>query len=333
MSEQELKASDIERPVVVLGVGRSGTSLVHSMLHAHPEIVLLPETHFFRQYVGPVLSRMWIDVRGARHFKQVLERDRYFCRAGIETGNLLAPFFSGKMDFTVAAAHRRLLVCYLEKYLPDKKSDAPVRVGFKDPRLIDFLPALGNVYPKATVVHIIRDPRDVLVSRRKAEWSRGRSDLSHIFAYRLQMGRGRRTGTRVFGDQYLELRYEDLLAAPRVALKRVCAHVDIPFRERMLHFTDSAEELVAEDERAWKKETTNPLDQNNTGNWEGEVDAGTLELVERFCVRAFPDLGYVQSGCATEPAEIGFRTRFLGRMLDAVTPLLSTLYPLRTLAG
>jgi len=35
-------------PIFIVGVGRSGTSLVQSMLNAHSKIAFPPETHFVR---------------------------------------------------------------------------------------------------------------------------------------------------------------------------------------------------------------------------------------------------------------------------------------------
>ena len=35
----------------IVGVGRSGTTLLMSMLNAHPEIVLPPEFHFIEEFV------------------------------------------------------------------------------------------------------------------------------------------------------------------------------------------------------------------------------------------------------------------------------------------
>ena len=41
-------------------------------------------------------------------------------------------------------------------------------VGDKDPRLTEFLPIVKSLYSMAIVVNIIRDPRDVLVSKKQA---------------------------------------------------------------------------------------------------------------------------------------------------------------------
>ena len=39
-------------PIFIIGVGRSGTSLLQSMLNSHSKIAFTPETHFIRSYMS-----------------------------------------------------------------------------------------------------------------------------------------------------------------------------------------------------------------------------------------------------------------------------------------
>lgn len=312
-------------PVVVVGVGRSGTSLVQAMLHAHPEVSFLPETHFFRRYVGPVLSRAWLRLQGPAHFAQRLRSDQQFGRAGFDPSEVLAPFQSGNELFRSHRAYRRLLA------LHGRREEVQV-VGDKDPRLIDYLPELERRVPRVRVVHVIRDPRDVLVSRRKAAWSRDRTDASHVLAYRAQMRRGRTTGRRCLGERYLEVRYEDVLREPRETLSRVCEHLGVQYQPAMMGFGERAGELVTDQEWQWKKETTGPLKRDNIGNWKGEVSRRTLRMVEQICIDPFPDLGYSREvSDDLDSSGVGGRLRL--RSAQMLAALFSWLYPLRTLAG
>lgn len=310
---------------IVIGVGRSGTSLVQAMLSAHPEIGFLPETHFFRRYVGSWLPRMRIVRQGPTAFLHMLEEDRKFDRSGVEPAELLHPFLKEPGLFDLGRVYKRLLQMVRER------RRARV-VGDKDPRLIDFLPVLDDVLPDVRVIHVVRDPRDVLMSRRKAAWSRDRSDWSHVLTYRAQMDRAKRTGPRFLGDRYLEVRYEDLLHEPKSTLTEMCRHVDLEYDAAMMSFSDEAEELVADDEWQWKKETTGPLMRDNMRKWEGKLEPAVRHLVEKLCIDPFPELGYAPA--KGEEVEEG------GVLLKGALPLaellangFSRVYPLRTLAG
>lgn len=317
--------SAMERSVVVGGVGRSGTSLVQAMLHAHPDLVFLPETHFFRRYVGPLLRRIRVERAGVEGFAGMLEQDEQFARAGIAAQELLAPFADGSASFEPGGAYLRLLRLHRQRH------EARV-VGDKDPRLIDFLPVLDRVLPDVRVVHVIRDPRDVLLSRRKAAWSRGRSDWSHLLAYRAQMCQAKRTGARVLGDRYLEVRYEDLLQEPEQTLIQLCRHVDLEFDPAMMSFSDGAKDLVGDDEWQWKKETTGPLMRDNMRKWEEELEPAVRMLTEKVCIEPFPGLGYAPSE-RSEAGDLSTGRRAMFACAELLAKAFSRAYPLRTLAG
>lgn len=291
------------------------------MLHAHPRISFLPETHFFRRYVGPTLRRLRTRTEGAESLHRSLAEDREFGRSEIAPDELLAPFLDGTASFRPPEVYRRLLRIHA------RRVDGAI-VGDKDPRLIDFFPEIDRFVPKARVIHVVRDPRDVLLSRREAAWSRGRSDWSHILAYHAQMKRAIRTGPGLLGRRYMEVHYEELLQQPETVLSRLCEFVGISFDPAMLSFGEGANDLVGEDEWQWKKETTGPLMQDNMRKWKGELSERTRRLVEETCIVPFPELGYTPSD--RQETE-GRRRPFIGHRVLA--ELFSRLYPLRTLVS
>lgn len=307
----------------MVGVGRSGTSLVQAMLHAHPDISFLPENHLFRRYVAPPLRQWWMKIGGGSSFVRTLRNDRYLSNLDLDIDAVLAAR-RGRSSLSPAAIYWRLLEFWASR--------AGSRwVGDKDPRLIDFLPPLAEALPESFVVHVIRDPRDVLVSRRKAAWSRGRPDLLHQLAYRAQMRRALSTGRRWFGERYVELRYEDLLREPLKQLKHLCEILGVDYSSRMLSFGDAARDLVREEELQWKKETLGPLQRDNMGKWRRELCPRTLLVTEELCLEPFPELGYQRE--SPPLAEHGVGSRWRVRVLRGLATLFAEAYPLRTLVG
>lgn len=330
MNESGDGSSLLRRPAVIVGVGRSGTSLLQSMLHAHPSIVVLPETHFFRKYVGPPLARLRVAVQGPLKLRSRLARDREFARAGISARRLLSSYVDERSaTFSAAAVHRSLLEAFVEQCISDGGGASPAVVGIKDPRLIDFLPTLHRYYPHARVLHIIRDPRDVLLSRRNADWSAGRPDWSHALIYHLQMAQCRKLAPRLFGDGYVEVLYEDLLDCPAGVLETVCGVLGVDFTEEMLSFGEAASELVSEEELQWKSETMEGLLRNNAGKWRRGLSEQTAVLAERMCIEPFPDLPYQRQ--FTGPRT--FRERLVLSALTASARTLQAVYRLRALKG
>ena len=297
---------DVERPLLVCGVGRSGTSLLQSMLNAHSQLAFPPETHFFRRHVLGQGAAVWrassVDERRAR-----LALDLDLARAGLDVDALARCAAPGQ-------AFRALLAAVAA-------AEGKPRVGDKDPRNIDVLPALAREFPAAVLVHIVRDPRDVLASRMKAAWSAHRPWWVHPLIYAEQLRRGCAEGRRSFGERYLEVRYESLLAAPEAELRRVCERAELPFEPGMLDFAASARRLVAPGEHAWKKETLGPLLSGNTGKWSASLSPFQVAYCESASAIAFERFGYERADGSSA-------------LLDAATALLRhtlrAAYDLRT---
>lgn len=276
---------DLDRPVLICGVGRSGTSLLHSMMNAHPELCFPPETHFFRRYVARGrLGPDWDEAQRLRLLAH-LQADEDFGRVGIAPEQLLADRLA---DEGPAGVFRALL-----REVAQRASKS--RVGDKDPKNIDSLHALHAAFPDAYVIHVIRDPRDVLLSRMRAAWSASRPWWMHPLIYREQIKRGKRHGRELFGERYLELRYEDLISDAEAQLRRVCEHVDLEFDLAMLSFGESAAELVDAKEMSWKRETLGPLLSANTGKWRGTLSPAQVAYCEEICREAFLEHDYERS--------------------------------------
>lgn len=278
---------DIERLVTVCGVGRSGTSLLQSMLAAHSELAMPPETHFFCSYLRNKRKRRAVQRAGRAAFASVIANDKHFHRAGIPVEILVKPGNLTTADFDPSSAYHHFLKFYAKR---ERKG----RIGEKDPRLIDYLGELSRLFPSALIIHIVRDPRDVVASRMKARWSSGRPYWLHALVYRAQIALGREQGQKYFPRTYLEIRYEDLIESPAETLRTICKHIDLPFEASMLSFSRAAAKLAAPDEVEWKRETLGPLLKTNSGKWRAELTQRQAMVVEALCSEAMEDLGYAR---------------------------------------
>ena len=276
--------------VFVVGVGRSGTSLLQSMINAHGEVCFPPETGAFRSWVG---RGELVRADGPEALTARLAADAKIGRLGLDGRELREAVDAAlaRPDFAVAL-YERLLAAYVAR------QGGATWTGDKDPRLVEYLPVVRRVYPDARILHIVRDPRDVLASKMKAEWSANRLVARHVFATRVQLAIGRREGPRLFGPRYMELKYEELIARPEPVLRGVCDHLGVAFDPRMLEFAESSRALVAEDEMQWKKETLGPLLSGNRGKWRSSLTPWQAALTERVCREAFDACGYERSDSA-----------------------------------
>jgi hypothetical protein len=265
--------------VFIVGVGRSGASLLQSMLAMHPDLAFPPETVFLRRYVATGLLTKTVKREGIEKAAQILERDERFQRTGLDPRELMNALPQDQ-EVTDGVVYRAWLRKIAERQNKPGSGD-------KDPRAIEYLGLLQQVFPNCNVVHIIRDPRDVLASKKKAEWSRKRGVMRHIFANRVQLRVGRKQGMRLFKTRYHEIVYEELLKDPEGELRNLSHELGLHFDPAMLDFGNSAGRLVSEREMAWKKETLGPLLKNNQGKWQTELTQWEVALTESVCNAQF----------------------------------------------
>jgi len=267
----------------IVGVGRSGTSLLQSMLASHPDVAYLPETIFLRRYIPRGRLQAIYEKQGKQAVEQALEADEYFFRTGLDPANIVSRAIEHG-SFLDASIYLEMLAAYT--------CDSKNWVGDKDPRAIEYLPLLKSVAPDSLVLHILRDPRDVLASKKKAAWSKKGHVWKHVFANRVQFTIGSRRGPDLFGKRYHEICYEELLSAPEKVLSGLCRDLGLEYDKGMLSFGNAARKLVADREMSWKKETLGPLLTENRAKWKTGLHPREVLLTELCCGQAMARGGY-----------------------------------------
>jgi len=278
---------NINSPIFIVGVGRSGTTLIQSMLNAHKDIAFTPETHFLRNYIGNISVNKKLVKNDVNYIINKINNDENLKRTDMNLNEIINLIVK-KGEFNLVEFYKKLLKNYA-------KARNKSMIGDKDPKNIEYLHDIKRIFPNAYIVHIIRDPRDVVVSRMKAEWSRDRNFLTHVIAYREQLHKGIRDGKKLFGNHYFELFYEDLIEYPEKTLKKVCKYLNISYDSGMLHFNEKADKIIKGKERQWKENCFKPVISNNKNKWKNKLNRHQVLLVENICNKSFRNFGYKKS--------------------------------------
>ena len=122
-------------PIFIVGVGRSGTSLLQSMLASHSQISFLPETAFIRKYIVKNKLQKWIAELGVANALKMIKEDEVLSRINFELPTL------GENSSDVAD-----LDYYIALQQQGMTASGKTRFGDKDPRLIEYLPTLHNCF-------------------------------------------------------------------------------------------------------------------------------------------------------------------------------------------
>jgi hypothetical protein len=279
-------------PVFVVGVSRSGTTLVASMLGAHSRLYCGPETFFF-----PRLERQRLDV--------LLAADRWPEAAlafltdmalGKGPARIHELFGRTADDLRADLAASRPSVRALLEALTAAGARAAGKARWveKTPNHLLYLPVIREHYPDAFIVRVVRDPRDVATSLTRVPFG-SPSKLANLY---LWLERDARSWPFFETDRRcLTLRYEDLLADPAVSLERVCQWIGEPFEAAMLEPSRASAQMMANEEW-WKRQVLAPLDRSRTAEWRHTFSESELRVADLVCREALERYGYPHSGTA-----------------------------------
>lgn len=255
------------KPLFIVGVGRSGTSLLQSMFAARGDVFALPETSFLRRYVFALRPNP-LNLKDDNIISRVPELRQFTLQE--------------------SQSYRGLL---LDSYRKAGGSHECVYTLDKDPRLIEYVDFIRLSFPESKILHIFRDPRDVLLSKLNAKWSSGRTLLNYLVASRVQIGDAVVAENK---QSLVSVQYEKLIDSPEVVLRDLCFRIDMPYDNEMLNYAPAAKQLVQPSEKSWKKETFQPLNSSNCGKWRkglSPVQAlSSVLVVRKFCTQHDYDL-------------------------------------------
>ncbi len=205
-------------PLFVVGMWRSGTSLLYALLNQHPEIGLMYESDMLTLsplFLIPRKSSWWLNKVDA--WNGALSRHK------------IDPTTIPEDITDLPGAFRAVAQQYASK------KGATVW-GCKSPTYYDCMAQFGVWYPQAKFIVIWRDPADVCRSivraAEKSPWfARPGMDLRAILGYR-QMKREadelERRGAAIY-----QVEYDDLVRDPAKTLNSICEFIGIPFDPKM----------------------------------------------------------------------------------------------------
>ena len=278
----------------VVGLGRSGTTLLRLMLDAHPALAIPPETHF-----APAVIRMYRKGSpSADELADELAGHRRWGDFGIERDEL-AQRLRASEPLDARIALRSFYEIYAEH-------QGKPRWGDKTPGYTARMRRISRTLPEARFIHLIRDGRDAALSRAQASDKRVRP-ANAAERWRERIEEARVQAARV--PHYIEARYEDLIRDPEGALRRILSFAELDWDPAVLRYHERAEERLREMDRDLPAKggkghrdaarrvgshemTMRPPDPRRLARWREEMSADELAEFEAVAGDLLSELGY-----------------------------------------
>lgn len=271
-------------PLFVLGVRRSGTTLLRVMLDRNSALAIPDESYFIPQLAHrhrgtPVDTEAFLDdVRRLSTLREwglsaaaVAEQ----LRPGMTPGEAIGAIFAA-----YAALHGK------------------ERWGDKTPLYMQYLPLVERTFPGARFVHLVRDGRDAALSFLSVPrgimtegWGHPGDAAGFARLWRTEVEAAQALGRRVGAGRYLELRYEDLVRDAASELARVCAFAGLEFESQMLDYVGRSDSA-----RKPHQQRLNQAPTAGVRDWRTELDPAGEAAFEAVAGELLTALGYETLG-------------------------------------
>ncbi|MGH8159163.1 MAG: sulfotransferase [Rhodanobacter sp.] len=203
-----------DEPIFVVGMPRSGTTLVDRILSSHPDVHSAGELQQF--------ALAFKRASGSRT-PQMIDVDTVTCAQNLDWRKLG------------------------ENYLASTRPDTGHTPRFVDKQPHNFLHvgAIANALPNARIICLRRDPMDTCLSNFRQLFTLASPyhgyayDLLDIGRYYILFDRLMTHWKHAFPGRILEIDYEDLVAAQEAGTRQLLAFCGLSWHDACLHFEDN----------------------------------------------------------------------------------------------
>jgi len=273
MSESLTRIAD--QLFFIVGAGRSGTTLLQIMLANHPDITVAHETRFYTSLRRKYLEK-WGEVDNSSKFVHAIEfalnsknikelnldkaKVRQLCEAGIPSWETI---------FLAILTN-----------LADKHHTT--RIGEKSPAHILHLGLLKDRFQNAKFIHIVRDPRAVVLSQ--IQLPRYRREYYNILGlcrnWHSKINLHRKYREILGPERYFTLKYEDLVHNPQDTLRSICKFINVEFSLEMLNHHERDFLGFSERKRGHMENTLKPIFTSSIEKWRKTFTPNEISVIE-----------------------------------------------------
>lgn len=297
----------LDSPIFVVGYMHSGTTLLLEIIGRHSKVFSCRGESRFFEFL-PLIIRSYPNLQDDTTLRRYLS----FILKLIQNG-FVASTYEMRIENTQeeSSVERDELFTLVKN---QRKHDVVFRIAVeflalkagkkrwleKSPTHVFHLDRIFDSIPDARVVELVRDPRDVIASkktRRQTVWSdryhpskRAKKHLEKAFdpmwdslAWKSAIRAGEEA--RAYHNrQILSLRYEDLVSKPEQIIADVCEFIDVSFEPDML---DVRTRNSADTSRVESGVTA-----DSVGRWTGVLSGSEIAMCQRVTKSEMVDLRY-----------------------------------------
>ena len=248
------KGSTTEGAIFIVGMPRSGTTLLESLLRRHPQVSGIGESPYIKNLAGSCGQRVG---QGLEYPEALGALTPSICK---ELGD---EYVSLAHQFRVSTTHT-----------VDKTPINFLNLGF-----------ILAILPNAKLLHNFRDPVDTCLSIYQQNFTRGMTyafDMKQIALYYRLYRRLMEHWQALFPDKILDVNYEDVVVDTEGQIRRIIEFCDLPWDDGCLDENQSQQQNTTRTASIWQ--VRQPVYQSSVRRWQKyEKHLGPmLEVLEPY---------------------------------------------------
>lgn len=268
-------------PLFLLGSQRSGTTMLRLMLNNHPNLAIPHESVFITVFFQKLAK--YGDLSNRDNARRLLAdvAQHYMVKRGkliVDPEAILSHQIKTYRDLIAAI------------FQTHANSLGKPRWGDKTPSYTPDIDIIRGIFPEAKIIHLVRDGRDVVLSHKSIEWASGNL-LKLILDWQWKTTIAHKVGA-VLGDDFLEVRYEDLVRDPEGILRQICHFIDEPYDQKMLSYSENAKDLVPTESLKWHRNSIQPPDPSQVNMWKRQLSKSERIIFEQLAGETLALFGY-----------------------------------------
>lgn len=271
-----LNSSTSMQPIIIVGCQRSGTTLLRTILGRHPQLLEHPDEP---QFILELYQRFGYHIRDVATAVAYLFKHPYLPEN--ITREALQEAYAPYQQLSLHDFCHIYLQVWAGEQLHYRR---PI---LKDPAFVYHLDIVNHLFPEATIIHVVRDPRGS-VSSQKARWHQLTTwECMMLWKRAVQ---NVRYSTDKFTQPILEIKYREIISYPEENLELLCHQLGISFFSDMLTFKEDTVDYRPD--TAPRPITLKTIDTSRLGQWQKLLAPLDIRLVEYGCWAEMGQYGY-----------------------------------------
>jgi len=299
------------RPIFIVSIFRTGSTLLRNVLNANSFIAMIPEeVHIWNPYPWA------FDVVAlCKKYKISNEKDIEMLVDALFSEQILYGAFWRKISrfrLKKEQVTEKAIKIYKEfgeiscmdvvnlVFLEYLSNTDKIRIGGKNPVYGCNIELLNKLYPDSKIICLVRDPRAIYLSKTNDEFSRKVKtklrwkyltvlfDFVTLVRIILEYTWLFRTCKRHRDDKNVNvilIRYEDIVTSPKDSIKKLCHFLDVPFEKNMLYVTGKPSSI---DNKTIRKS----IDPKSAYKWKKKIKPWQYLILTKILYKSIKWFGY-----------------------------------------